>query len=97
LGRSTIFYVCPAPNGDWSVFGSGIAPALSTFDARSAATEYACGVAGKVPRADVRIFGWNVSVEEYRASASPSQPAFRPASDRPSGDLDFSVAKEALK
>ncbi|SRR5260221_12213782 len=97
MRRSMILYVCPAPDGDWSVFGSGIAPALSTFDARSAATEYACGVAGKVPLAEVQIFGCNGSVEEYRVSTLPSPPAFRPASDRPSGDLDFAVAKEALK
>ena len=97
MSRSTIFYVCPTPNGSWSVFGSSIAPALSTFDARSAATEYACGVAGKVPLSEVQVFGWNGSVEEYRASASPSQPVDSPASGRPSGDVDYSVAKEALK
>jgi hypothetical protein len=97
MSRSTIFYVCPTPNGDWSVFGSGIGPALSTFDARSAAMEYACGVAGEVPLAEVQVFGWNGSVDEYRASASPSQRTVRPASDRPSRDVDFSVAKEALR
>jgi uncharacterized protein DUF2188 len=71
VSRSTVLYVCPAPDGGWSVFGSDTAPALSTFDARSAAMEYACSVARKVPLAEVHLLGWNGSVEEYRASHFP--------------------------
>jgi len=46
-----------------------IAPALSTFDARSAAMEYACIVAQNVAPAEVNLLGWNGSVEEYRVKA----------------------------
>ncbi len=69
MSSSAIFYVCPSPDGGWSVFGSDIAPALSTFDARSAAMEYARIVAQNVAPAEVRLLGWNGSVEEYRVKA----------------------------
>jgi hypothetical protein len=75
---STVFYVCPVPNGDWSVFGSDIAPALSTFDAREPAVKYACGIAEQVALGEVQILDWNGAVEEYYACASMtgSRPAF---------------------
>jgi Uncharacterized protein conserved in bacteria (DUF2188) len=76
--NSTVFYVCPAPDGGWSVFGSDIAPALSTFQARDAAVQYACGIAEQAACGEVQILGWNGSVEEYHACASMtgSRPAY---------------------
>jgi hypothetical protein len=84
MESSTVFYVCPALHGGWAVFGSDIAPALSTFDARDEAVEYACGVAERLPLAEVQVLGWNGSVEEYRACASltGSRPAFAQAISR---------------
>jgi len=69
MSSSAIFYVCPSPDGGWSVFGSDLALALSTFDARSAAMEYACLVAQNGAATEVRLLGWNGSVEEYRVKA----------------------------
>ena len=79
---STVFYVCPAPDGGWSVFGSDIAPALSTFEARDEAVRYACDVAEQATSGEaygeVQILGWDGSVEEYHACASVtgSRPAY---------------------
>lgn len=67
---SSVFYVCPAPDGGWSVFGSDIAPALSTFEAREEAVRYACDVADQAAYGEVQILGWDGSVEEYHACAS---------------------------
>ena len=83
--ESIVFYVCPALSGGWSVFGSDIAPALSTFDARDEAVAYACDVADRLPLAEVQILGWGGAVDEYRACASltGSRPAFSRTIGRP--------------
>jgi hypothetical protein len=77
MASTTVFYVCPALNGGWSVFGPDIAPALSTFDARGAAVEYACRVAEAVALGEVQVLGSDGAVEEYRAcgSGTGSRPA----------------------
>jgi len=81
MANSTVFYVCPALNGGWSVFGPDIAPALSTFatfDARGAAVEYACRAAEEAILGEVQVLGLDGSVEEYRPCASTT--VRRPAS-----------------
>ena len=78
---STVFYVCPAPDGGWTVFGSGISPPLSTFTARGAAVRHACSQAEHVALGEVQVLGWNGSVEEYFVSASETEgrPAYKRA------------------
>ena len=39
--NSEVFYVSPVPTGGWAVFGSDIAPPLSTFALRGSALEHA--------------------------------------------------------
>ncbi|MEP6942594.1 MAG: DUF2188 domain-containing protein [Betaproteobacteria bacterium] len=76
--KANIYYVCPAPRGGWSVFGSGIEPPLSTFAARGAAVEFACEVAESAVPGEVRILGFGGTVEELWVCAS----AARGVSDR---------------
>jgi len=76
--KSNVYYVCPAPRGGWSVFGSGIEPPLSTFAARDAAVEFACEVAESAVPGEVRILGFGGTVEELWVCAS----AARGVSDR---------------
>jgi hypothetical protein len=76
--KANVYYVCPAPRGGWSVFGSGIEPPLSTFAARDAAVEFACEVAESAVPGEVRILGFGGTVEELWICAS----AARGISDR---------------
>ena len=78
---STVFYVSPAPNGGWAVFGSEISPPLSTFAVRGAALRHAEERAEQAALGEVQVLDWNGSVEEYvvHASASEGRPACRRA------------------
>jgi Uncharacterized protein conserved in bacteria (DUF2188) len=79
--KANVFYVCPAPRGGWSVFGSGIEPPLSTFPGRDAAVEFACEVAESAVPGEVRILGFGGTVEELWICASAARsPASRRAS-----------------
>ncbi len=84
MTSSTVFYVCPTPEGGWSVFGSDVAPALSKFYFRQEAVEYACRAAEQSDLGEVQVLGWDGGVEEVRgcASATGDRPAFRRAITR---------------
>jgi len=71
--KANVYYVCPAPRGGWSVFGSGIEPPLSTFAARDAAVEFACEVAESAVPGEVRILGFGGTVEELWVCASAAR------------------------
>ena len=68
---SNVFYVSPAPNGGWAVFGSEIAPPLSTFARRGSALEHARFRARQVALGEVQVLDWNGAVEEFFVNASP--------------------------
>ncbi len=78
---STVFYVSPMPSGSWSVFGSEIAPPLSTFEARTSAIEHACSRADQVALGEVQVLDWSGAVDEYfvRMSICEGRPSCRRA------------------
>lgn len=69
---SKVFYVSPVPAGGWAVFGSEVAPPLSTFDWRGSALEHARERARQVALGEVQVLDWNGSVEEIFVNASPA-------------------------
>ena len=78
---ATVFYVSPVPDGSWGVFGSDIAPPLSTFEARASAIDHACRRADQVALGEVQVLDWSGSVNEYfvRMSICEGRPACRRA------------------
>jgi len=72
MTTASVFYVCPAPDGDWSVFGSDISPELSRFTARDLAVEYACGIAEMAPFGEVQVLTLNGGVEKFHARKGSS-------------------------
>jgi hypothetical protein len=75
---STVFYVSPMPHGGWAVFGSEIAPPLSTFSARGEALQHAYAAADRASLGEVQVLGWTGGVEEYwvRPSIPQQRPGF---------------------
>jgi len=75
---STVFYVSPLPDGGWAVFGSNIAPPISTFPARGDALRHAHAAADRASLGEVQVLGWSGSVEEYwvRPCVPQQRPGF---------------------
>jgi hypothetical protein len=78
---STVFYVSPMPHGGWAVYGSDIAPPLSTFAARGDALRHAYTAADRATLGEVQVLGWTGAVEEYwvRPSLAQQRPGFHRA------------------